>query len=326
MKRSSSVADCGSGVWDEVELAEGVLELLAHPLERRVRLCRDHRADVFEREPDRAGLERGEPRRRTEGLAVELLVHVHFAVGQLGVDRVAAAAEVDEVEEREVILQVLVGDAKALDDLRRLDGRLPILAAAREQVREQSLEHCEPLRCYRACRPLAGAVRRRSGRLACQPGRLAGMGRVHGFERARNLAPQLGRIERHRPAVLPEHPRREHRQRRIVRDEDAVLESSGVAVGALEPPGRVAGHLDSRLALDFADLPRWMSAVLVDVEVGRRAEIALAARRKPDVAADARDAKLLAPLILEVLGDHIPDAVVRQQCVRVERSLRLAVA
>ena len=129
-----------------VELAERLLELLADAVERRVRLRRDHRPDVLEREPDRARLERRQPRRRAECLAVQLLVDVHLVALQLRVDRVAAAAEVDEVQQGEVILELLRRDAEALADLRRRDRRLAVLSAAREQVREQCLEHGEALR------------------------------------------------------------------------------------------------------------------------------------------------------------------------------------
>jgi hypothetical protein len=46
----------------ELELAEGLLELLAHAVQRRVRVRGDHRADELEREPDRARLERCQAR------------------------------------------------------------------------------------------------------------------------------------------------------------------------------------------------------------------------------------------------------------------------
>ena len=88
----------------EVELAEGLLELAPDPVERRVRVGRDHRPDELEGEPDRARLQRREARRRAERLAVELLVDVNRVAVELRVDRVAAAAEVDEVEERQVLL------------------------------------------------------------------------------------------------------------------------------------------------------------------------------------------------------------------------------
>ena len=91
----------------EVELAERLLELPAHLVERAVRLGGDHRADELEREADRSRLERRQPRRRAERVAEQLLVDVHLVAAQLGVDRVAAAAEVDEVEEGEVLLERL---------------------------------------------------------------------------------------------------------------------------------------------------------------------------------------------------------------------------
>src|SRR5262249_30240102 len=68
------------------------------------------------------------------------------------------------------------------------------------------------------------------------------------------------------------------------------------------------------------------AAVLVDVEVGRRAEVALAPRRKPDVAADPRDAELLAAPVVDVLADDVPDAVVGQERERVDAALGLLVA
>src|SRR5205809_406650 len=83
---------------------------------------------------------------------------------------------------------------------------------------------------------------------------------------------------------------------------------TGPAVRTLNPPRGVAGDLDARLAGDLADLPRRPAAVLVDVEVRRRPEVAFAPRGEADVAADARDAELLPPLVVEVLADHVPDA------------------
>ena len=55
---SSSSPACGAGRLRELERAEGLLELAAHAVERRVRAGGDHRADELEREPDRARLER----------------------------------------------------------------------------------------------------------------------------------------------------------------------------------------------------------------------------------------------------------------------------
>ncbi len=94
------------GCLRQLELAERLLELRADAVERRVRAGRDHRPDELEREPDRARLERRQPRRAAERVAEELLVDVHLVAAQLGVDRVAAAAEVDEVEQRQVLLEL----------------------------------------------------------------------------------------------------------------------------------------------------------------------------------------------------------------------------
>ena len=62
--RSSSAPDVRRGRLGQVERAEGLLELRADAVERRVRAGGDHRADELERQPDRARLERRQARRR----------------------------------------------------------------------------------------------------------------------------------------------------------------------------------------------------------------------------------------------------------------------
>src|SRR6266849_2065127 len=94
---------------------------------------------------------------------------------------------------------------------------------------------------------------------------------------------------------------------------------------ALDPPGRVARELDARFALAVADLPRCPAAVLVDLEFGRDPEVPLAARGESDVAPDAGDAEGSDVLAVEILADHVPAAVVREQSVRIDRALALAV-
>ena len=78
MSCSSSVPALGLGGLGHGELAEGVLELPADALERRLRLGGDHRPDELEREADRARLERRQPRRAPERVAEELLVDAHL--------------------------------------------------------------------------------------------------------------------------------------------------------------------------------------------------------------------------------------------------------
>ncbi len=152
------------------------------------------------------------------------------------------------------------------------------------------------------------------------------MARAHEPERRRDLASQLLGLERNGAAVLAQNPRGELREIGVVGDEHAVLEAARGAVRALHPPRGVALHLDARLADDLADLPRRTTAVLLDVEVERRAEVALAARRKLDLAFDPGDAKRADVLAVEILADDVPDAVVGQQRVRVQRALLHVVA
>src|SRR3954451_17972411 len=79
----------------------------------------------------------------SEGVPVELLVDMDFVALERGVDRVTAAAEVDEVEQLEVLLELILGNVEALDELvRRNDGVVP-LAASGEEIREQRLQHRE---------------------------------------------------------------------------------------------------------------------------------------------------------------------------------------
>ena len=70
-------------------------------------------------------------------------------------------------------------------------------------------------------------------------------------------------------------------------------------------------------------------AVGGDVEVGRHAEVALAAGGELDLAADARDAErapaVVVGLAVQVVADHVPDAVQLEQAVRVDGALGLGV-
>ena len=144
----------GLGRLGEIELAERLLELPPHLVERAVGLGGDHRPDELEREPDRARLERRQARRRPERVAEQLLVHVDVVAAQLGVDRVAAAAEVHEVEQREVLLERLGRDHEAVDELRRRNHGLGLLAARCEEIREQRLQQPESLGRHRAGGPV----------------------------------------------------------------------------------------------------------------------------------------------------------------------------
>src|SRR5437773_5552754 len=84
---------------------------------------------------------------------------MHLVALERGVDRVAAAAEVDEVQELQVLLELLLRDVEALDDLVRRDDGVVSLAARGEQIREQRLQDGEALRHHRAGRAFAETVR-----------------------------------------------------------------------------------------------------------------------------------------------------------------------
>ena len=114
----------------------------------------DHRPYELQREPDRARLEGCQARRRAERVAEQLLVHVDVVTSQLGVDRVAATAEVHEVEQREMLFECLGRDHEPVDELCCRNHGLRLLAARREEIREERLEQPESLGRHRACGPV----------------------------------------------------------------------------------------------------------------------------------------------------------------------------
>ena len=247
---------------------------------------------------------------------------------ELRVDRVAAAAEVDEVEQREVLLELVGRDRReALEQLRRRDLGVALLAARGEEVGEQRLQDARTARAPRPggaldCSVAARAPAPRAPVSAALP---SCRSRTRRSAVATSRCSSSGSSGTARPSWRSTHEA-SWGMRRVLGDEDAVLEPARRAVRAPHPPGRVAAHLDPRLADDVADLPRRPAAVQLDVEVGGRAEVALAPRRELDVAADARDAERADVVAVEVVPDDVPDAVVGHQRVRVERPLALLVA
>jgi len=221
-----------------------------------------------------------------------------------------------------VLLERVLRDAEAVDELARRDLGGAFVAALRQEVREQRLEHGETLGHYGPGGPVTRAVLDGDGRLARDPRQRAfvcGANLAHGV---RDLAPELVRLERDRATVLSQDPRGEQWDRRVRRDEHSVLDAADLPVRSLDPPGGVPDDLDPCLADDVTDLPRRLTAIVVDVEVGRDPEVALAARGESDVAADPGDAERAHVLAIEVLGHHVPDAVVVQEGVRIDGPLR----
>ena len=326
MRTSSSSASPALPVGrvGKVELPEGLLELPAHAVERRVRLRRDRRADVVDRQADRPSLERGQLRRLPEDVAVQLLVDPDDALVlvDLRVHRVAPAAEVDEVEQRQRVLELLARDREPRREVVGVESCVATLPAGREDVREECLQDAEPLGRDRPDRPVAAVDGCLDPALAGKRGLLPVVALPQAGEAVRDRVAQRLRLERDRAAVLPEHPAREWLDPCEARLEDAVLEHAGVGEGAMHPPGGVSLHGDPGRPDDLADLPGAGDAVRLDVEVGRQPEVPLAAGRKPDVAADARDPERADGGAVEILPDDVPDALVEPQRVRVEGALR----
>ena len=244
-RSSSSTSTCGSGAVREVELAERLLELGAHVVERRARLGGDRRPDELEREPDRARLERRQARGRAEGLAVELLVDADRVALELRVDRVAAAAEVDEVEQREVLLELLGRDVEALDQLARLR-RSRASPRRRRRAGRRAAPGGRRSAPARPARPDGRArARRRSRRRrrASSGGDPAWRSRISSRLRATSSRSARGSSGAARPSWRRIQPA-SCRAFENVGDEDAVRDRAVLAVQPLDPPRRVRRDAD----------------------------------------------------------------------------------
>ena len=117
-------------------------------------LGRDQRRHHVQRPQERLPLQRRQPGRPPERVSVELLVDLDGAVRGGAVDRVAATAEVDQVEQVEMLLELGCGEPEALPEVGGRDARRRFVAAARGEKGEQRLEEREALRRDRAGRPV----------------------------------------------------------------------------------------------------------------------------------------------------------------------------
>ena len=135
---------------------------------------------------------------------------------ELGVHGVAAAAEVDEVQELEVLLERLGRDVEALDDL---GGRDDGLACPRRSGRAGRRAAPGAGRSAPAARGLAGrssASASASGGLCGDPRQLAVVPLLDEVEIVADEPPELRRGERHRAPVLAQDPRGELPEVRVV--------------------------------------------------------------------------------------------------------------
>src|SRR5438105_13556867 len=227
----------------------------------------DHRPDELQREPDRARLERRQTRRPPERVAEELLVDVDLVAVQLGVDRVATAAEVDEVEQRQMLFECLRRDGEALGEIGRRDDRLLLLAAGGEQIREQRLEHPETFGRDRPRRAFGAAVVPELAYSRRRLGRGAGVGPLRRLGAFEHELAELRRVEWDRASVLAQHPAREQSQLRVLGLEDVAVDAvARLAVRTARPPGRIRSELDAGLAERLSELPVGTAAEVLDAE------------------------------------------------------------
>ena len=288
-----------------------------------MRVGRDRRSDVLHGEVDRARLERRELRRASKDVAIELLLDAHDVTVVLCIDGVAPSAEVHEIEQREVILKLLEGNREARRNLRCVERRRALVPARGEKVSEQRLQHAEALWGDRAGGPFGQRPARIRPLRARNVGRISVVGLQEHLERSRHRLDELDRLERDRPPVLAKDPAGDQIHVREVRLEGSALDRSRVRERALHPPRRVLRHRDARSPDDLADLPRTRDPVLLDVEVRRDAEVALATRREPDVAADAGDLERARRSAVEIVADDVPVALVESKRVGIHGSLPL---
>src|SRR5205823_2338471 len=170
--------------------------------------------------------------------------------------------------QRKMLLELLLRDVEALDEITGRNLCLRVVAALVEEVGEQRLQNREAFRRDRG----RGAL----DRLFVVPVRLGGeaprlllVPLADEPQRARKLTAKLLGLARNRAPVLAQHPRTEECQARVLGHEDSVLDPAAAAVGALHPPRGVAADFDPGFADRIADLPGRAAAVLVDVELRR---------------------------------------------------------
>ena len=174
-----------------------------------------------------------------------------------------------------------------------------------------------------------GARSTSSSGTACGCGSPSCVG-CNALERRCDPLDELGRgegggqaVEADQPAgeLLPVGDRGRVEQRAVV----AVLERPVLADGALDQPGGVGLDQDRRLLVALAELPRGAVAVGARVELGRHAEVALAAGREAHVAAHAVEPEGAHVVAVVIAPDHVPVAAHEVEAVGVDRPCRLLV-
>ena len=211
-----------------------------------------------------------------------------------------------------------------------VDHRVLALAAGREHVGEHGLQHGEALGRHGRLAALGrrGAVDELE-RHGVGP-RLALVVGGDALERRGHALDELGRRERGGEAVEADQPAREllpvgHGRRVEQRAVVAVLHRAVLADGALGEPGGLGLDEDGRVLVALAELPGRAVAVGARIELGRDAEVALAAGGEAHVAAHAVEAEGAHVVAVVVAADDVPLAAHEVQAVGVDRAHGLLV-
>ena len=281
--------------------------------------------EQVDRRHQRLGLDRQQPRRAVEGVRVGLGVDLDLAARQdLGVDHVGAAAEVDDVEHRDVLAQLLRRHLELVAHL--VDGQPATLAAGGDQHRGQGDEAGEALRPDRALAaapaPVGIALDLRSGRRRRELRRIAAMELGDPVDPLARLLDQLGRPLDAGVPLESERPRDQQSRHGVLGVEDVVAQLAVGAELALDVPRDLVGHPDLGGADRVAELPRGAAGVLARVEVGRALEVVLGLGRVGDLAADPREPEHAHVGALVRVADEVELPALEQQVVGVDLAQR----
>ena len=295
-------------------------------------------AEEVDRGDQRLGLERQQPRRAGEVVAVGVGVDLDLLADDLRVEDVGASAEVDDVEHVEILAQLLDREVELVEHLL---GRQRALLACRPD--QHARERDEPREALGADHGLRGAAPVRARR-AVSPSRPRSLGDrpAHGLgdaelvvvAGAQQLEPlgrllrQLRGLEQARVVAPGEHPGDELARRGVVGLEDhpAALDAIGLdrlaevpvgAVVALHQPGDPLADEDARPPLDRPHLPFGARGVIAAVEVLGSRKVVLGLGRVGDLALDPREAKDAHVVALVRVPDQVELAVAKDEVVGV---------
>ena len=238
-----------------------------------------------------------------EVVAVGLGVDLDLVALQFRVEDVGPAAEVDDVEQVDVLPELLLGDVQSLHDVG--DGEAGLALGGLDQhpgERHQAREALRPDRRVGATIRAGGARRRRNGPHHDGGLEVVAVALRELLEPLGHLLGELGRIEHGRVLTPVQHPGDHLAARGVLGLEDPALAGRAVAAAgvaevavgaevALDQPCDPVLEEDLRRPLDLAELPLGLASVVAALEVLRRREVVLGLGGVGDLAADPREAE-----------------------------------